>query len=305
MGRKLKILITGGNGFLGHSLIKKLISHNHELLVISKNTNNLTHILDKFKFLSGYTEDISLYEKDITDFSPDIVIHFGWNGGSNYKDTNSINQLHTNIPDNIRFLDLLNKLPKKPKFIGVGSFAEYGQVTSTVDENYEESPISYYGMAKLFCKHYSENFCKANNIKWVWLRPCFIYGPNDRDNRLIPSLIKKFNKNEKVELDECKIIIDLLYIDDFINLTYELIISEYEGIYNISSGTYQPLKDVIFQIYNYLNSTSQITFNPENNRKLVQYFVSADNSKILKITNITNLTPLIKGLEQTVKYYIN
>jgi nucleoside-diphosphate-sugar epimerase len=305
MGRKLKILVTGGNGFLGSNLIEKLISCNHELLVMSKNTNNLTHLLDKLKFITGYMEDISLYEEDINNFSPDIVVHFGWEGGSNYKDTNSINQLHTNIPDNIRFLDLLSKLSKKPKFVGVGSFAEYGQVTSSINENYEESPISYYGIAKLFCKHYSKNFCKMNNMEWVWLRPCFIYGPNDRDNRLIPSLIKKFNKNEDIELDECKNIIDLLYIDDFVSLTYNLIISKYEGVYNVSSGLYQPLKDVIFQIYNYFNSTSQITFNANNNRKLTQHFVSADNSKILKVTKINNLTSLNKGLKQTIEHYIN
>jgi UDP-glucuronate 4-epimerase len=305
MGGKLKILITGGNSFLGSNLIKKLIANNHELLVMSKNTNNISPVMNKIKFISGYIKDISLYEDDIIKFSPDVVIHFGWEGGSNYNDTNSLNQLYTNIPDNIRFLDLLNKLTKKPKFIGVGSFAEYGQVTSTVDENYEESPISYYGIAKLFCKHYSKDFCEKNNMKWVWLRPCFTYGPNDRDNRLIPSLIKKFSKNENVELDECKTLIDLTYIEDFTNFTYKLIISDCEGIYNISSGIYQPLKDIIFQIHKYLNSNSQIIFNADNNRKLVQYFVSADNTKIKKSTKINNLTSLSEGLKQTIEFYLN
>jgi nucleoside-diphosphate-sugar epimerase len=304
MGGNLKILVTGGNGFLGHSLIKKLISNNHDILVMSKNTNNLDPIMDKIQFISGYTEDIILYENEIVKFSPDIVIHFGWDGGSNYKDTNSLNQLHINIPDNIKFLDLINRLPKKPKFVGVGSFAEYGQVTSTVDENYKEVPISYYGIAKLFCKHYSEKFCKKNNIKWIWLRPCFTYGPNDKDNRLLPSLIKKFNKNEDVELDECKTIIDLIYIDDFVNLTYELITSKNVGIYNISSGVHNPLKNIISQIHNYTNSTSKITFNPNKNRTLTQYFVSADNKKILNSTKINNLTSLTKGLKQTIKHYI-
>jgi nucleoside-diphosphate-sugar epimerase len=140
-------------------------------------------------------------------------------------------------------------------------------------------------------------------MKWVWLRPCFTYGPNDKDNRLIPTLIKKFSRNENVELDECKTIIDLTYIKDFTDLTYELIISNHEGIYNVSSGIYQPLKDVILQIHSYLNSSSQIVFNAKNNRILVQYFVSADNSKILKSTKITNLTPLSEGLKQTIEYY--
>jgi UDP-glucose 4-epimerase len=303
MGRKLKFLITGGNGFLGSSLVHKLIEENHDVLVFSKNHNNLDDILDRCIFISSYMNEILSHTEDIINFSPDIVVHFGWDGGNNYKSTNSLDQFHNNIPDNIRFLDFINSLPKKPKFIGMGSFAEYGQVTSLTDENTEELPISFYGTAKLVLKQYSETFCLKNNIDWVWVRPCFVYGPKDVSTRLIPSLISKCLKNEDIILDECKTIIDIVYIKDFIELTYNLIINNNTGVYNVSSGVVYPLKEIINNIHKLTNSKSTIIFDPEKNRKLAQLYVSADNTKIKKVTGISPQYSLIDGLKSTIKYY--
>jgi nucleoside-diphosphate-sugar epimerase len=303
MGGKLKFLITGGNGFLGSNLVHKLIEENHNVLVFSKNHNNLDDILDKCVFISSYMNEILSYTEDIINFSPDVIVHFGWDGGNNYKSTNSLDQFHNNIPDNIRFLDFINSLPKKPKFIGIGSFAEYGQVTSLTSENVEESPISFYGTAKLILKQYSKIFCLKNNIDWVWIRPCFVYGPKDVSTRLIPSLILKCLKNEDIILDECKTIIDVIYIKDFIELTYNLIINNNTGVYNISSGITYPLKEIINNIYKLTNSKSNITFDPEKNRKLAQLYVSADNTKIKETTGISPQYSLIDGLKNTIKYY--
>lgn len=296
----MRILITGANGYLGFNLTKKLISEGHDVLVISKNTDKLSSILEYCSFIQSYTEDLHLHKQQINEFFPDVVVHFGWWGGNSYVDTNSLNQYHNNIPSNVRFLDLINSLYSRPKFVGIGSFAEYGQVLSTVNETYKEEPINHYGIAKLILKEYSQKFCKQNNLKWVWVRPCFTYGPGDKNTRLIPTLIKKFFNNENIELDECKTQIDYIYIDDFTNLIYQLIISNQEGVYNISSGSHQPLKEVVFKLKDLIQSKSKITFNSNKNRINTQYHVSANNSKILKINNNYKFTSLEEGLTQTI-----
>lgn len=286
MERSIKILITGATGFLGSHLNKKFIKEGHKVLV-----------------LKGYTEDLLKEYKAINSFSPDTVLHLGWWGGSSYKDTNSTEQYHNNIPVNIKFLDLLNNLDSKPKFVGVGSFAEYGQTYGPVDESYKEDPISHYGRAKLILKEYSNRFCLDNDMPWVWLRPCFTYGPGDKKSRLIPSLIKSFSENKDVTLDECSTTIDLLYIEDFIDLVYSLLLSSNEGVYNISSGVSNKLKDIVLLLRKLINSKSKITFNPERNRVNAQKIVSADNTKLLAATNIDNLTKIEKGLQLTIDHY--
>ena len=91
--------------------------------------------------------------------------------------------------------------------------------------------------------------CKQNNIDWAWVRPCYVYGPGDVFTRLIPTVINKFLTNEEVILDECNKTIDYMYIDDFVDLLYKLLISEYTGIYNICSGYQYNLKEVINKIF--------------------------------------------------------
>lgn len=303
MGTKLNVLVTGGNGFLGSHLVKKLISENHNVLVVSKNTNNLDSIKSQIKFIPSYIDELSSYNQHIQDFAPDVVVHFGWSGGNNYKDTNSYSQFQNNLPGSIDFLNFLSTLPKKPKFVGIGTFAEYGNYNTAAEEHFPENPINLYGMAKLVLKQYSHQLCKENNMKWVWVRPCFTYGPGDVSTRLIPTLISKFLKDKDAILDECRTIIDLIHIDDFTDFMFKLIISSYEGVYNISSGEKYHLKEVINTIHNIIKSKSNVTFDPLNNRSNAQLYVCADNSKIKHATGKNECKSLKHGLEDTINFH--
>jgi nucleoside-diphosphate-sugar epimerase len=185
----MKILITGGNGFLGSNTARKLLKNNHEIYIISKNNNNITDILPQIQFNSEYTEDIKI-------FSPDVAIHFGWKGGNNSQDVNDLTQFYDNMPMSLDLLQILNDCPKKPKFIGVGSFAEYGEFDFLIKESDIERPYNLYGISKLSLKGYSEIFCLQNGMGWAWVRPCYTYGPGDVETRLIPTIINKCLKND-------------------------------------------------------------------------------------------------------------
>ncbi len=258
----MNVIVTGGGGFLGSHTVKKLIKENHNVLVFSKNFENVKSCLNQCKTISGYIDELCIHEKEIINFSPDVVIHFGWSGGNNNADINESKQFFDNLPHSIKFLELLSRLDKKPKFIGVGSFAEYGNDPMVYLENYNEKPKDFYGLCKKMFREYSEMFCQQNSIDWTWIRPCFIYGPNDVSTRLIPKVINKMIKSELVHLDDCEIIIDYLYIDDFSDLVYELIITKNVGIYNICSGKKYILKDVINKIKELTNSKSKLMIFP-------------------------------------------
>ena len=49
----MNVLVTGGNGFLGSNIVKKLVKENHNVLVVSKNNNNLDSVNGKYKFISS------------------------------------------------------------------------------------------------------------------------------------------------------------------------------------------------------------------------------------------------------------
>ena len=299
----MNIIVTGGNGYLGSNIVKKLIKENHNVLVLSKNNNNIQSILNHCQFISSYADELEINIDKIKLFSPDVILLFGWNGGNNHKDVNDTNQYHKNIPYYIKFLESISQFDKKPKIIGVGSFIEYGDYNIPIKEDFFESPKNLYGLCKLIFKQYSEMFCKQNGIDWAWIRPCYIYGLNDVKTRLIPTVIQKCLKNENIELDECNTIIDYLYIEDFVNYVYEIITSNKNEVYNICSGNQYHLKDVISIIHELTNSKSKIIFNSSLNRSKNNNYICGDNTKIKKISKKIELIDIKRGIKETIQFY--
>lgn len=295
----MKILITGGNGFLGFHTINHLIKMNHELLVISKNNSRLKLLNNsKFDFINCHLDSINIFRDRIESFSPDIVIHYGWYGGNSFKDIMSFDQFNINLPQGINFLNLIKDLKKKPKFIGFGTYSEYGIIDKNIPitETYLEQPNSYYGLSKLIFNNYSRSFCQENFINWVWCRPCYIYGPNNVETRLLETTFQKLKNNQRIILDDCTTLIDLLYIDDYLHMFYKLIMSDNYGIYNFSSGQIYILKDIILKMKEIFKSKSEIVFDEKLNRSNVQKYVCADNEKIKNITNYHKFIDLETGL---------
>lgn len=300
----MKILITGANGFLGSNTLKHLLKSNHEILAFSKNNNNISDVLDKITFHRCNSENYYDYESNIIEFSADVVLNFAWDGGNSYQDINSLNQFYKNIPLSLSLLEIINKQDKKPKFIGLGSFTEYGLLLTKAEEFFVEKPINFYGLSKKTVKDITEIFCDENGMKYIWIRPCYIYGPGDVSTRLIPSIINKILKGEKVILSSCKTIIDYLYIEDFCSAVSSLMESDTNsGIYNICSSNEYVLKDIIKLIKKSIKKQSTIIFDKKLDRTLSSQYVCGSNNKI---KNEIDWTPKIKieeGIKNTIDYY--
>ena len=281
----MKIVVTGANGFLGSNFIKKLQNEKHEICSIIRST-------------------INPFEK-ILEFEPDVVVHFAWDGGNNYESVSDVKQFD-NVINGIELLNTLNMLSKKPKFVGIGSFSEYGNLKHPAIETDIEYPNNLYGLSKYTFKNYSEILCEKFNMNWLWVRPCYTYGPGDVSTRLIPKVIKTIINNQKLELDSCNKIIDYLYIDDFTNYLYTLVIGDNtNGIYNLCSGNQYNLKEVINTICKLMNSSNYITFNTNPSRNLTSPIICVYKYKIKKYSKITKLTELTSGLNKTINYYKN
>jgi|TARA_R110001592_G_scaffold80914_2_gene240565 UDP-glucose 4-epimerase len=275
----MKVLITGAGGYLGSNLSNKVLEMGDELCMISRNTLN--------------------QPQKILDFNPDVVVHCAWSGGNSYKDINNISQLN-NVSEGIKLIEIINKLPTKTKFIGFGTVEEYGILQSPALETQQENPINLYGLSKYSFKRYSKMLCETYNIDWGWVRPCYVYGPGDVITRLIPTVINKLKKNEKIILDKCEKLIDYMYIDDFINLTYTLLHNKTSGIYNISSGQQYILKDVISKIGDLMGKKENIIFKDTITRELTSPIICANNLKIINQSKIKKLTSLKTGLLKTI-----
>ena len=297
----MNVLITGGNGFLGYNIVNLLLQQNYNVLVLSRNFNRFTETKNKrLKLVNITTDTYTPYEDVIRDFSPDIVIHCAWSGGNNYKDINHINQYNHNIPAGVSLLEVLCKLDNKPKFIGVGSFAEYGILTTKAEEAQIEQPINHYGLSKNVFKSISKLFCEINNMQWTWIRPCYVYGKGDVDTRLLPLIVSKLKKGEQIVLDSCNTTIDYLHVSDFSKAVLSIILTDQTGIYNICSGQEYSLRDIINYIVSKTETNAQIIFDSTKDRKYASKYICGSNSKLLKDTSWLPEINIYNGIEDII-----
>ena len=292
----MKIAITGANGFLGSNLTKLFLKEGFDILAISRSDNNLKGLNIQ------YAKELT--EKLVSSFEPDAFIHCAWSGGNNYNDADSFQQF-VNIDQGIEILKIISNLNKKPHFIGFGSFAEYGKLKDRALETQREEPINFYGVSKNNFMQISKVHTNMHNMKWTWIRPCYVYGPSDVPTRLIPSIINKILSFEEIKIYDDGTKIDYIYIEDFCSAILNLIKNKSEGVFNICSGEEYEISNVIKMIIEKSNLKANIVYDESLTRKYTSNYICGSNEKLRSTINWNPSYSIEEGIEKTINYYKN
>jgi UDP-glucose 4-epimerase len=296
---KKKILIIGGTGFLGHHLAKKC---NTKFIVTSLSLN-LPKKEKKIKGVRYLIADISKKQELIKKINSkfDIVVNLG--GYINHKNRNLAIKTHLNGCKN-----LINFFKDKniELFIQIGSSAEYGKQKSPNFENMKCSPKTIYAQSKLNASKYLINFPKKYNFPYVILRFYQVYGPEQKQDRLIPMVINSCLEDLHFRCTSGIQSKDFLYITDAINAICKCFNNNkiISNIINIGSGHKISVRKLILKVvknvgygkpmFGVLGKRSD---EPKNSYPSIK--------KAKKILIWKPKISLEKGLRMTVSYYKN
>ena len=299
-----KVIITGGFGFIGSHLYKRLIQQNANIVIIDRGGSN------KFR-LKDYLNEIKLYEVDITDAEklqkiiieekPEYVFHLAAYG-VNAKDNNYIQAINTNIMGSINVLNAL-KYSGCEKIINMGTSSEYGNQKSK--ENKALKPTNIYGSTKASSTIMLHQIARNSEIDIVTLRPFNIFGEGEEPHKLFCEVIIKILQNEKVELTDCTQYRDYTYISNIIDGL--LLAAENKSvknqIFNIASGETHPLKYYVEKIFDISGTANKpfYGFIPQRTDERMRQTV--DIKKIRKILNWKPKISLEQGIENTINWY--
>ena len=203
----MKILITGGTGFVGKRLINFLISKKYKFKVITRNKRI------KLKNFIYLDKNFSNASKKILKFNPSIIIHLA----TNFQKEHNFKKIPMIIDGNITFgAKIIELLQHKIKLF-INTNSAYTSINGT---NYD--PKDFYGSTKYAFEAILKYYNKYNNFKVINLLIADTYGPKDSRSKLINTLL---NSDKKITINNPYNEINYTYIDDLIN-AFNLIINK-------------------------------------------------------------------------------
>lgn len=290
----MKIFLTGGTGFIGKNVIKKLDLEENKLMVL---THKLKFEEEGLKGIEIVQEDLSNKEEIrniIRGFNPDKIIHLAWGGilEGDFGLDRSLN----NFKQGLNILESLTETDCK-KVIFVGSDQEYGNIQGELNEKLPSSSVDFFTTSKNCLRDFGEKICQKIGASFYWPRIFYVYGPGQQKgliHYLVKNLVNGVEPNIKTPFTKN----DFIYIDDVVNALGGLLNKNAkEGIYNIGSGHSTEVASVVKETYRLMGAKYK-------ERELYQKEVSnrwADISKIKKEVGWSPKISIERGIQKTIE----
>ena len=322
----MKILLTGGNGFIGHNLGIFLKNKGHEVSILdSLGVNNLLSFTDseivnqklyrsilnerinllnsqKINLQVADARDYHIYSKIFSALSPDIVIHLAAVSHANKSNKDP----HSTFDHSLRTLE--NTLDvcraNKTHVIYLSSSMVYGNFTTgIVNEETQCSPIGIYGTLKysgeLMVKAYNQVF----DLPYTIIRPSALYGERCVSRRVGQIFIENLVSNKEISINgdgEDKL--DFTYIEDFIEGVEKCCTNPnaINQTFNLTYGNSRPIIDLIKILKNNFDNVKIIkkpreAFMPERG--------TLDISKAKDLINFQPQNPIEIGYQKYINWY--
>lgn len=290
---KKRIFITGATGFVGASLLHRLISNwAQDIHILARewsNFNRIASLLDKVTLHSFSLEDREETLRNLRQIHPEIIYHLAAAGTAVGRMPFGIDELiYMNILGSIHLIDAAVEVGCEC-FINTGSSSEYGQKNTPMSENDLLEPNNLYGISKAAVTQYASFIGKSRNFPIVTYRLFSVYWPLEDPSKLTSVLVSSYKNWNPPHLSNPDSVRDFIYIDDVVKCFLEADrVSNISGeVINIWSGIQSSIWELVYAIQNILQSPiDPVYWQQKINQNEPKYWV-ANNQKMKSIFQIS------------------
>lgn len=246
----MKILVTGGAGFIGSHIVESYIDLGHDVVVVDDlSTGKLENInQDKCTFVRA---DISRrdYVKGLLErYGPfDVINHQAAQMSVSDSVKDPYNDIRVNIIGTVNLLDILGPTCKKFIFASSGGTV-YGEHDSPRVERDALEPVSPYGISKLACEKYVHMYSNRFSFDYSILRYANVYGPRQNPHGeagVIAIFLEKIINGEVCRINgDGEYFRDYIYVSDVVLANIRALSDDVEGIHNVSTGKVLSTNDI-------------------------------------------------------------
>jgi UDP-glucose 4-epimerase len=310
----MKILVTGGAGFIASHIAEAYLAAGNEVVIIDNlSTGNRKNIPTKAKFIemditSPKINEIFAAEKF------DIVNHHAAQMNVRFSVEDPIFDAKTNILGGLNLYEAARKNGVKKIILASTGGAIYGdQELIPTPENVFLEPCSPYGIAKLANEKYLAFYKETYGLDFVCLRYANIYGPRQNakgEAGVVAIFITKMLNYNNLQNNEQPIINgdgfytrDYVFVEDVVKANLIALKSEVSGIFNVGTEI-ETTTNEIFQNIKKLTNSNVAEIHGEA-KKGEQRKSCISYKKFLETHNWKPETKLIDGLSKTIEYFKN
>jgi nucleoside-diphosphate-sugar epimerase len=292
----VRVLLTGTTGFIGSHVARALVREGHEVHAMVRVRSNLERIED-------LTSSLHLIEGDLLDpafvLQPsafDLGLHLAW-----YVEPGKyLHQPQKNdwVGASLRLASTLREGGCR-RFVATGTSFEYAPSDSPQRESSPAKPSTAYGQAKL------ELFeaLQSLDIELAWLRPFYLYGPDEDPRRLVPVVINSLLRGQETKLVPGERVRDYLHIEDVASAICAVASSRLTGAVNIASGIPVTVREIALKIGEALHRVDLLKLGALPYAATEPIYLLADNTKLREGTRWKPRYPLEEGLRQTIDWW--
>jgi UDP-glucuronate 4-epimerase len=311
----MRILVTGGAGFIGSHLVEKLLATGHEVSILD-DFNDFYDPQIKRANIEAVAGHVAIHRVDLCDSAAvnsvfhrekfDAIAHLAARAGVRPSIRQPQLYYDTNVGGTLHLLEAA-RLTGISRFIFASSSSVYG-VSKTVpfsESVHLTQTISPYAATKIAGEFLCSTYSHLYRMRVVALRFFTVYGARQRPDLAIHQFTKRINAGEAIDqFGDGTTRRDYTYIDDIIQGVMAAF--EYEGplfdIFNLGESETIQLKDLIAAIEKTLGKEAIIKQMPEQPGDMP--VTCADISKARKLLNYNPTTPLSAGLPKFVDWFL-
>lgn len=301
----MKVLITGGYGFIGSHVADRFHKEGYDVFIIDNlSTGNRSNVTFSHK---GYIIDVNDVKCDeiFRAHHFDVVVHLAAQVSVSQSVENPQLDANSNVAGLVNILNL-SCTYKAKRFIYASSAAVYGKAEQTVlTESTIANPISPYGISKLANEIYGRKWEELYGLSTIGFRFSNVYGPRQNHNGeggVVSIFINNLIQNKPLHVygtgEQTR---DFIYVEEVADVIFRSVNTTETGVYNLSTNTSTSVNDIIDTLKT-INPDVIVKY--EAPRKNDILHSRLDNSAIMKKLDWSPIYDFQTGLDKTYSFFL-
>ena len=302
----MRILVLGGNGFIGVNLVDRLINSGHKVCVYDRSHPRFRNPLVNVEYQYGSLNDESSVSQALQ--NKEVVFHLISSSIPSTSNLSPIDDIKNNLVDTVSLLECMNKMKiRKIIYISSGGTIYGDSSNALINEDHSLNPNCSYGIVKLAVEKYLMMYARLYKFEPVILRASNPYGPWQGKvglQGLIGTVLSKVINNEFIEVwGDGEVIRDYLYVTDLVDACERALNKELSGIFNIGSGIGYSINQIIKLIENITSKKIEVRYSESREVDLKK--VVLDISKAKKELGWEPKVSINEGLKMHYKWLLS